>query len=200
MNEVFPLTSFFIREDWLEKLNLEVPTNEEEMLAVAKAFTENDPDGNGAKDTYGIGGFQFGDTAGLFRYMYNANWVNVEDGEMVVGPNNMKEATAFKRALYEAGVVDKDLLTDKDGAKAKQDFLNGKIGMYAAMTSDYTGFAAKELDTLMQNVPEAKLKVIALPTTSVGQHTMVWNNPVQMTAAVNARAKIRKQLCNISIF
>ncbi|MEY8743929.1 hypothetical protein AB9M62_31695 [Bacillales bacterium AN1005] len=57
------------------------------------------------------------------------------------------------------------------------------------MTSDYTGFAAKELDTLMQNVPEAKLKVIALPMTSVGQHTMVWNNPVQMTAAINARAK-----------
>lgn len=189
MNEVFPLTSFFIREDWLEKLNLEVPTNEEEMLAVAKAFTENDPDGNGSNDTYGIGGFQFGDTAGLFRYMFNANWVNVENGEVVVGPNHMKEATAFKRALFEAGVVDKDFLTDKDGAKAKQDFLNGKIGMYAAMTSDYTGFAAKELDTLMQNVPEAKLKVIALPTTSVGQYTMVWNNPVQMTAVVNARAK-----------
>ncbi|WP_026342414.1 extracellular solute-binding protein [Paenibacillus fonticola] len=190
INEVFPLTSFFIREDWLEKLNMEVPATEEEMIAVAKAFTEMDPDGNGIKDTYGIGGLQFGDTAGLFRYMYNANWVITDkNGEIYIGPNHMKEATEFKRKLYEAGVVDKDFLADKDGAKSKQDFLNGKIGMYAAMTADYTSFASKELDTLLQNDPGAKLKVIALPSTSVGQHTMVWNNPVQMTAVINSRAK-----------
>ncbi|MDO3412466.1 extracellular solute-binding protein [Saccharibacillus sp. CPCC 101409] len=189
MNEVYPLTSFFIREDWLEKLNLEVPTTEEEMIAVAKAFAEQDPDGNGVDDTYGIGGLQFGDTSGIFRYMFNANWVNEEDGEIVVGPNHMKEVTAFKRALFESGAADKDFLTDKDGAKSKQAFLNGKTGMFGAMTSDYTAFAANELDTLMKNVPEAKLKVIALPSTSVGQYTTVWNNPVQMTAVVNARTK-----------
>ncbi|MEK4058807.1 MULTISPECIES: extracellular solute-binding protein [Paenibacillus] len=190
INEVYPLMSFFIREDWLNKLGLQPPATEEEMIEVAKAFTDQDPDGNGKKDTYGIGGLQFGDTAGLFRYMFNANWVNVDkNNDIVVGLNNMKESTAFKRSLYEAGVVDKDFLTDKDGSKTKQDFLNGKIGMYAFMTGDYTGFAAKELDTLTQNVPGAKLKVIPLPTTSVGQYTMVWNNPVQMTAVVNARAK-----------
>lgn len=190
INEVYPLTTFFIREDWLTKLNLKAPTTEEEMIEVAKAFSEQDPDGNGVKDTYGIGGLQFGDTAGMFRYMYNANWVNVDkNNEIMVGPNHMKEATEFKRKLYEAGVVDKDFLTDKDGSKSKQDFLNGKIGMYASMTGDYTGFAAKELDTLMQNVPGAKLQAIPLPSTSVGQYTMVWNNPVQMTAVVNARAK-----------
>ncbi|OUS75858.1 hypothetical protein B1748_15640 [Paenibacillus sp. MY03] len=190
MNEVYPLVSLFIREDWLDKLGLEAPTTEEEMLAVAKAFTEQDPDGNGVKDTYGLGGLKFGDTPGLFRYMYNANWVNPGDnGDLVVGPNNMKESTALKRSMFEAGVVDKDFLTDKDGSKSKQDFLNGKIGIYSTMTSDYLGFSARELDTLMQNVPEAKLKVIPLPKTSVGQFTTAWNNPVQMTAVVNARAK-----------
>lgn len=190
INEVYPLVSLFIREDWLEKLNLEAPTTEEEMIAVAKAFTEQDPDGNGVADTYGLSGLKFGDSSGLYKFMYNANWVNLdENGEIAVGLNNMKEATAFKRNLYEAGVVDKDFLTDKDGSKAKQDFLNGKIGMYAFMTADYSSFASRELDTLMKNVPEAKLKVIPLPKTSVGQFNPVWNNPVQMTAVVNARAK-----------
>lgn len=190
MNEVYPLVSLFIREDWLEKLGLEAPATEEEMLAVAKAFAEQDPDGNGVADTYGLSGLKFGDSSGLYRYMFNANWVNLDaNGELAVGPNHMKEATAFKRSLYEAGVVDKDFLTDKDGSKAKQDFLNGKVGMYAFMTADYSSFASRELDTLMKNVPEAKLKVIPLPKTSVGQYNPAWNNPVQMTAVVNARAK-----------
>ncbi|PZD95762.1 ABC transporter substrate-binding protein [Paenibacillus sambharensis] len=190
INEVYPLLSFFIREDWLEKLNLEAPKTTEEMIAVAKAFTENDPDGNGVKDTYGIAGLQFGETPGIIRYMFNANWINVnENDEIELGLPNMKAAAEFKRQLYEAGVVDKDFLTDKDGAKTKQDFLNGKIGMIGWMTGDYTSFATKELDTLLHNVPGAKLKVIELPATPVGHHTVVWNNPVQMTAVVNARAK-----------
>lgn len=37
----------FIRQDWLDNLNLEIPTTMEELKAVAKAFTEQDPDGNG---------------------------------------------------------------------------------------------------------------------------------------------------------
>jgi ABC-type glycerol-3-phosphate transport system substrate-binding protein len=40
---------FVIRKDWLDKLNLQPPTNPEELLAVAKAFTEQDPDGNGQR-------------------------------------------------------------------------------------------------------------------------------------------------------
>lgn len=43
-----------IRKDWLDKLGLEVPKTTGELMAVAKAFTEQDPDGNGKKDTYGF--------------------------------------------------------------------------------------------------------------------------------------------------
>ena len=46
-----------IRKDWLDKLGLEVPTTTEEFLEVARAFTFNDPDGNGVNDTYGYGAF-----------------------------------------------------------------------------------------------------------------------------------------------
>lgn len=43
-----------IRQDWLDKLNLKAPTTIEEFEAVIKAFTEEDPDGNGKDDTYGF--------------------------------------------------------------------------------------------------------------------------------------------------
>ena len=46
-----------IRKDWLDKLGLAVPKTIDELLAVMHAFTYDDPDGNGANDTYGYGAF-----------------------------------------------------------------------------------------------------------------------------------------------
>ena len=46
-----------IRKDWLDNLGLSVPTTLEELREVMKAFTFNDPDGNGKNDTYGYGAF-----------------------------------------------------------------------------------------------------------------------------------------------
>ncbi len=39
------------------KLGLEAPTTLDEFMEVAKAFTFNDPDGNGKDDTYGYCAF-----------------------------------------------------------------------------------------------------------------------------------------------
>lgn len=57
-----------IRQDWLDNLNLQAPTNMDEFEAVIKAFTEDDPDGNGKKDTYGFA--YAGDG------LYNTGWVS----------------------------------------------------------------------------------------------------------------------------
>ncbi len=47
-------TAVIIRKDWLENLNLDVPETIDDLYEVAKAFTENDPDGNGENDTFGL--------------------------------------------------------------------------------------------------------------------------------------------------
>ncbi len=44
----------WIRKDWLDRVGLEVPTTIDEFMEVARAFRNNDPDGNGKKDTYGL--------------------------------------------------------------------------------------------------------------------------------------------------
>lgn len=46
-----------IRKDWLDNLGLEVPTTTEELMEVMRAFTYDDPDGNGKDDTWGYGAF-----------------------------------------------------------------------------------------------------------------------------------------------
>jgi len=43
-----------IRKDWLDKVGLPLPRSVPELYQVAKAFTEQDPDGDGKKDTYGL--------------------------------------------------------------------------------------------------------------------------------------------------
>jgi ABC-type glycerol-3-phosphate transport system substrate-binding protein len=50
-----------IRKDWLDKLGLAAPTTMDEIYSVMKAFANQDPDGNGKHDTYGIGGSAVGE-------------------------------------------------------------------------------------------------------------------------------------------
>lgn len=44
----------WIRTDWLDKLELEIPTTMDELIEVAIAFATKDPDGNGKDDTFGL--------------------------------------------------------------------------------------------------------------------------------------------------
>lgn len=48
--------TIYIRKDWLDKLNLKMPTTTDEFFNVMKAFVEQDPDGNGKADTLGYAG------------------------------------------------------------------------------------------------------------------------------------------------
>lgn len=46
--------NLWIRDDWLENTGTEPPKTVEEMIELARIFTEEDPDGNGVDDTYGF--------------------------------------------------------------------------------------------------------------------------------------------------
>jgi putative aldouronate transport system substrate-binding protein len=126
-----------IRKDWLENLGLEMPRTTEDLYAVAKAFTEDDPDGNGVDDTYGLIIPKWPGTIGT-----NSPWDAIEtwygagnrwterDGELV--PNfttdEWLDAVQFERKLVEEGVVNADYATF-DSANWNEPFLNGKGGI-----------------------------------------------------------------------
>ncbi len=46
--------AFFIRSDWRKKVGAAEPKSWDELVALGKAFTDKDPDGNGKKDTAGF--------------------------------------------------------------------------------------------------------------------------------------------------
>lgn len=186
-----PQHYLFIRNDWLKKLNLEVPTTPEELLKVAKAFTEQDPDGNGKADTYGTGlsfvaGIILNNMFGTGFTLFGEDqypWV-LENDQVVHDWDRIKAAVSFQKELYAAGVADKDFVTDKNGEKQKQDWISGKLGIYGGNGADVSTY-----ETLKKNSPEAEVIPIALPTTEFGQFSPTLTSPIQMTGMVNAAAK-----------
>lgn len=192
LNEAIPQNIAVIRQDWLEKLNLTAPQTTEELYQVAKAFAENDPDGNGKKDTYGLNiGSGLSDVFGGGSWSLNNSYIDV-NGELVRQWDNHKYHMEFVKQLFDEGIIDKDFITDNNGAKARQDFLNGKTGIYftqANSASLWSRLWIADYSTLKANVPGARLAILPYPKSPLGQFINLINNPVQMTAVVNRSAK-----------
>ncbi|MDO3412556.1 extracellular solute-binding protein [Saccharibacillus sp. CPCC 101409] len=189
--QLAPQHYLLIRKDWLDKLGLEVPTTPEEYLKVAEAFTQQDPDGDGKADTEGTG-LSF--VAGIIlNHMYGTGftlfgedqipWV-LENGKVVHDWERIRAAVSFQQQLYDAGVADKDFVTDKNGEKQKQMWISGKLGIYGSNGADVGSYEA-----LKQNVPEAEVIAMQLPATQFGSYSPTLSSPVQMTGMVNAAAK-----------
>jgi putative aldouronate transport system substrate-binding protein len=182
-----------IRQDWLEKLNLEVPTTLDEYLAVATAFTEQDPDGNGQNDTFGWSGF-FDPTnisnplVGFFSLYgaYNAlgTWRETDGAlEFIPATTDRRDALAFIHRMYEAGVIDPDFAT-LDGNSFGTRWKTGRIGIINSdfcatlCPSGYTEFAAAN--------PEGRLVVIDPP---VGPNGASANGSAAVGATVFAMSQ-----------
>lgn len=124
-----------VRKDWLENVGMEEPTTLEELHDVLYAFTYNDPDKNGADDTYGIGG----DRKNMFSSVFGAyglylkginSWVEV-DGKLVhatVMPQ-AKEAIAVLRQWYSEGIIDPDKFVI-EAKQAKDKYIGEKFGVW----------------------------------------------------------------------
>ncbi|MGO4936082.1 extracellular solute-binding protein [Fundicoccus sp. Sow4_H7] len=160
----------FVRQDWLDALGLEAPTNLEEFETVIAAFTENDPDGNGKDDTYGftytgIGIYNSGwvsDPVMLFSansgIHFPGSWQEDENGELMYGSiHEGNRATLEKMAeWHEKGYLFPEAAAT--GAwDAMSQFIEGKAGMFMGRSWAYSSI----LD-LLNTYPDAN--VVAYPT------------------------------------
>lgn len=189
INEANPLHAMFIRQDWLDALGLEMPTTTEELLEVALAFAAQDPDQNGLDDTYGmnISYNSEGAINEMFGVQQNHSW-GWQDGQIVRQWEKELHALEFKKRLYDLNIIDKEFMNDKDGSKAKQDFLNGKIGIYVNHSLNWVKFTINDLQKLKANDPHAVLQPLEYPLSPTGRYTGAIDNPVQMTTVLNASA------------
>jgi putative aldouronate transport system substrate-binding protein len=127
------------REDWLKKVGVtNTPETLEEMEAALTKFRNDDPDGNGKKDTYGLTGTA-SDTNGLFDYVFGAFGVypgafTEENGKIVRGEilPGAKEALTVLSRWYENELIDPEFIVNK-GSNVQDKMVQEKAGA----VSDY---------------------------------------------------------------
>lgn len=124
-----------IRKDWLDKMNIAVPTTLDEYAAALKKIVDSDPDGNGKKDTLGLIGhgviINDGDDAfaagfGALDPTYNA------EGGMIdkrMTPQ-WTEMVNWFRGLYTDGVLSKEFAVMKK-TQAEELYKTGRAASYA---------------------------------------------------------------------
>ncbi|GGH21934.1 extracellular solute-binding protein [Paenibacillus segetis] len=133
-------TLLWIRQDWLDKLNLQAPKSLDDVEEIAKAFIDRDPDGNGKRDTVGLTGYKgvvYGTKPQMNGYdaifnSYHAfpkNWIKDKDGNVIYGsiaPEN-KDALSKLADWYKRGLIDKQFALYKE---TWDPILDGQAGMF----------------------------------------------------------------------
>ncbi|UQZ85569.1 Lipoprotein LipO precursor [Paenibacillus konkukensis] len=143
-----------IRQDWLDNLGLQMPKTADELYNVAKAFTENDPDKDGKKNTFGI---QEDATMELLKqltiYAGGPNGWGLKDGK--VTPDFLYPEFKTALDLYRKMVSEKIISPDFPIAKKYDYFNQGKAGMYFSVIDDA---ATRHVDMMKQD-PKVKVEV-----------------------------------------
>jgi putative aldouronate transport system substrate-binding protein len=160
-----------IRKDWLDKLKLPVPVTTEEYFNVMKAFTLNDPDGNGRQDTFGYGAFieinevseglgrRLDPFMGAFGVAGTWNLTKAKAGLNVRKPEYY-EALAYIKSIIDAKIIDPNWTSyKKDDYRAA--WKQGRFGIMREQWNAY-GSVSNYLP-FDQNFPQGEWIVIDPP-------------------------------------
>lgn len=153
-----------IRQDWLDRLHLEAPKTTDDLLKVATAFAQDDPDGNGKKDTYGIAlgngflepGLEGANGIAQAFGLDNA-YMKQADGKYVpqIADPNFKLYLDWMQKAYKSGAIDPDFITIDGGTALSKVTSQGTLGI----TFNYSGAInmLEEENGLKKTLPTAKL-------------------------------------------
>lgn len=173
-----------IRKDWLDNLGLDIPVTLDDYMEVMRAFTYDDPDGNGKNDTYGYGAFieinNYEEGLGRrFQPFYGAFGVEGtwDLNEATAGLNlkkpEMYDAMCFIKQMQDEGVIDPNWMAYK-----KDDFRAAwKQGKFGIMREQNAAYASKSnYAPFDANFPDGEWIVIDPPVgpegkSSVGPYT-----------------------------
>ena len=127
--------AFFIRKDWMEKCGItEDPKNMDDLIAICKAFTEQDPDGDNVDDTIGLTAWSMQRALlpmlSILPSLTEMHWVK-EDGQWIPTIFSEEALPAIKeyKRLFDSGYVDKDMPILK-GTEGMDKFFGDKAGIF----------------------------------------------------------------------
>lgn len=145
----------YLRKDWLDNLGLAPPKTMDDVVAISKAFKNNDPDKNGKADTVGLGVTNsiFSGFGGLNYFLnsyhaYGKMWI--EDprnkGKLVYGAvqPEAKKALSKLQEMYKAGEIDKEFSV-KTTTQLTDDMVAGKIGMLFGTMANPINYFSKSV-------------------------------------------------------
>ncbi|WP_438444126.1 ABC transporter substrate-binding protein [Gorillibacterium sp. sgz5001074] len=124
-----------IRKDWLDRLNLKVPTTIDEWYAVLKAFREKDPNGNGKPDELPFSGSsgpgnltKLHDFAPAFGVL---GGMQFRDGRILYGPvqPEYKKFLETMAQWYAEGLIDPGI-KDNDAKTFDSKVTDNRIGAF----------------------------------------------------------------------
>lgn len=176
----------YVRQDWLDKLNLEYPKSWQDIVNVARAFKEAKM---GGEDTIGlmVGYTGQGDISGVMN-VFNAQrgyWVE-RDGELVwsnIQPE-MRTALLELQKLYAEGLINSDVCVVTEDV-AREYVSTGKTGMFFGVAWTPT----QVLSTLYNNDPEANIVISTIKDVNGDPIAFQTNTPVAGKIFVNKNCK-----------
>ncbi len=150
----FKTAGFMIRQDWLDKLGLDMPTTIDELHDVLVAFRDDDPNGNGEKDEIPFATMTDNDLdvfAGAYGIL---NGFYMDGEEVKYGPTQeaFRDFLTTMRDWFEEGLIDNEYLATNGTAltsKVTEDrvgcayyLLAGGMGTWSNMMGDKADFEA----------------------------------------------------------
>ena len=155
------------RSDWLENVNMEPPKTLADIENIAKAFAEQDPDQNGANDTYGIAAhknFSGGDSdLNLVLNMFGAwhGW-NEMGGKLEFGliQPEVKSALSKMNEWYQAGLFATDFAAKDPNNELQADIASNKVGLMFGSSHFPNGGGGR---ALKKNNPDAEVDWVLIP-------------------------------------
>lgn len=157
-----------IREDWLDKLSLEMPETADELYDVLKAFKTQDPNGNGKADEIPMSGVGFSNSShgiGNLLWAFGTTYgFYVEDGTVKYGymEKNFEEGIRFITKLFKEGLIDVDFIL-QDRAKMDAKFANNEVGFMYSMQP------TKLMITMSESNPKVKISAVPHLSTEFAQ-------------------------------
>ncbi len=128
------------RKDWADRLGLSAPTTTEEFFEMARAFTEDDPNRSGKRDTIGVAersDLVYGAFKTISSWFGVPNDYGMMDGKIVpefMFPQYI-DTLRFIRELYQNGYMNENFpVTSKNDQQAL--FKTGVAGIYVGSMAD----------------------------------------------------------------
>lgn len=220
------------RLDWLEQLGIkpngtltqlddegriwltDEPFTQEQHFDILRRFAADDPDNNGAKDTFGMSAvstngydnYSWSAIMGMFGLPYaGEHYSNIEENGQTVNfyvSSAYKDFLRYMRSLYEAGAIDPEFATT-DWNRFQEKAGASQIGYW---NTDYGYFSEKFIDRApmiaLNNAPGAKI-LVAPPergsSGAAGTNRYGWN-PFNYTFFVGEQVDDEKLIRLLQLF